>query len=143
MFLSQENSLHKILTQTSALCSQLGEEGPQCLQNWTQTAWEGGLLTGPRFCWMGSSTSEPQGQAALCSDGGITVSVENTDSPSLQPCPYSALATFMSRSGVQVPTEKQVGKWKLILDDPELSASAPSLMSSGHRSVLPGPGVLG
>ena len=34
VLLSQENSLHKILAQHSALCPQTGEEGPQCLQNW-------------------------------------------------------------------------------------------------------------
>ena len=73
VFLSWENSLHKILAQPSALCPQPGEEGAQCLQNRAQTVWEGGLLMGPRFCWMGSSTSEPKALApALCSDGGIS-----------------------------------------------------------------------
>ena len=79
------------------------------MQNWAQTVWEGGLLMGPRLCWMGPVTSKPQSLApALCSDGRTTVSMRNISSPSLQPYPYSVLARFMSRRGLQVPTEKQV-----------------------------------
>lgn len=46
----------------------------------------------------------------------------------------------MWRTGLQVPTELQVSnqrRWTL--GDLELSAGAPSLVPSGHSSVLPGP----
>ena len=56
--------------------------------------------------------------------------MRNTRSPSLQPYPYSALATSISSTGLQVLTEKQVEGGKT-LDDPEISAGAPSLMSAG------------
>ena len=119
------------MAQCSALCPQPGEEGPSVCRAGCRLG-EGGLLMGSRLCWMGSPTSQTQGwEPALCSDDGITVSVRNTSSPSLQPYPYSALGAFMSRTGLQVPTEKQVDEWRtLTLGNPEISADAPSVMPS-------------
>ena len=140
--LGRELSLQKISAQPPALCPQQVKEEPRVCR--TEHRQPASLLTSPRLGWMGSTMSQAQAWApALCSDDGTTVSMRNTSSPSLWPYPYFVLAAVMSRTGLQVPAEVQVGKRRrLTLGDPKLSTGAPSLMPRGHPSGLPGLGVL-
>ena len=143
VFLSPELSLHKISAQPLALCPQQAKEEPSVCR--TEHRQPVSLLTSPRLSWMGSTVSQVQAWApALCSDDGTTVSMRNTSSPSLWSYPYFVLAAVMSRTGLQVPAEVQMGKWRRpTLGDLKLSTGAPSLMPRGHPSVLPGLGGLG
>ena len=143
VFLSPELSLHKISAQPSALCPQQAKEEPSLCR--TEHRQAVSLLTSPRLGLMGSAMSQVQAWApALCADDGTSVSMRNTSSPSLWPYPYFVLATVMSRTGLQVPAEVQMGKWRrLTLGDLKLSTGAPSLMLCGHPSVLPGLDGLG
>ena len=74
---------------------------------------EGGLLTGPRLYWIGSSISQPQVRApggqllpALRSDGRTTVRVRKASSWNLRSCPYFVLAAFIRFLLMQVGDQK-------------------------------------
>ena len=89
VFLIWDNALHKISAQPSVLCPKPGKEGPQMFAELGAESLGGKLLTSPRLCWMGSSTSQPQVWApALCSDDRTRVSMKNTSSPNLWLYPY-------------------------------------------------------
>lgn len=59
----EKKSLHKILTQASALCPQPGKEGPLIFAELGTDSEVGGLLTGSKLCWMGSTMSQAQAWA--------------------------------------------------------------------------------
>ena len=105
--------LHKVSAQPSALCPQLREEGPQIFAE-LGTDSPGGWSADRPKALLDRVLHVPGLGLGTCPvlDGGTCVRVRKANSQNLWTYPYILLAAIMSRAGLQVSTEMQVGKWK-------------------------------